>query len=38
MLKAAHKAGTINIFIGLQAHLTKKVASLEEINEAAAQA
>ena len=38
MLKAAQSTGTINSFIGLLAHRTKKVATIEEINEAIAQA
>ena len=38
MLKAAPKTGSINSLIGLLAHRTKRVAYLEEINEAAAQA
>lgn len=35
-LKAKRPAGTIDNFLGLLAGKTKKVASLEEINEAAA--
>jgi len=38
MLKAARPTGTINDFIGLLAGRTKKVATIEEINEATAQA
>lgn len=38
MLKAAKPAGTIDGFVGLLAGRTKKVASIEEINEATAQA
>lgn len=38
MLKAVQTTGTINSFIGLLAQRTKKVATIEEINEAAAQA
>lgn len=37
-LKAARPAGTINNFVGLLAGRSKKVATIEEINEAAAQA
>jgi len=37
MLKAARPTGTIDSFIGLLAGRTKKVATIEEINEAAAQ-
>lgn len=37
LLKAARPAGTIADFVGLLAGRTAKVASLEEINEAAAQ-
>ncbi len=37
MLKAARPAGTIDGFIGLLAGRTKKVATIEEINEATAQ-
>ena len=36
MLKAARPAGTIDGFIGLLAGRTKKVATIEEINEASA--
>lgn len=36
-LKAARPAGTIDGFIGLLASRTKKVATIEEINEATAQ-
>ncbi len=35
-LKAARHTGTIDSFLGLLAGKTKKVASLDEINEAAA--
>lgn len=35
-VKAAHSLGTIDGFIGLLAGKTKKVATLEEIDEAAA--
>jgi AbrB family looped-hinge helix DNA binding protein len=38
ILKAAHPSGTIRGFVGLLAGRTKKVATLEEINEASAQA
>lgn len=38
MLKAAQTTSSINSFIGLLAHRTKKVATIEEINEAIAQA
>lgn len=38
LLKAVQATGTINSFIGLLAQRTKKVATIEEINEAAAQA
>jgi hypothetical protein len=38
MLKAAQTTSTINSFIGLLEHRTKKVATIEEINEATAQA
>ena len=38
MLKATQTTGTIDNFVGLLALRTKKVASIEEINEAAAQA
>ena len=37
MLKAARPSGTMADFVGLLAGRTHKVASLEEINEAAAQ-
>ena len=37
ILKAAQPSGSINGFIGLLAGRTTKVATLEEINEAAAQ-
>lgn len=37
MLKAARSTGTIDGFVGLLAGRTRKVAILEEINEAAAQ-
>ncbi|TXF11170.1 AbrB/MazE/SpoVT family DNA-binding domain-containing protein [Pelomicrobium methylotrophicum] len=37
VLKAARPAGTIASFIGLLAGRTQKVATIEEINEAAAQ-
>lgn len=37
VLKAARPTGTIQSFVGLLAGRTKKVATLEEINEAAAQ-
>lgn len=37
MLRAARATGTIDDFIGLLAGRTKKVATLEEINEATAQ-
>ena len=36
VLKAARPAGTIKDFVGLLAGRTKKVATIEEINEAAA--
>jgi hypothetical protein len=36
MIRAAKRAGTIDDFIGLLAGKTKKVATIEEINEAAA--
>lgn len=36
VLKAARPAGTIESFVGLLAGRTRKVATLEEINEAAA--
>lgn len=37
VLKAARPAGSIASFVGLLADRTQKVASIEEINEAAAQ-
>jgi hypothetical protein len=37
VLKAARPSGTLDGFIGLLAGRTKKVATIEEINEAAAQ-
>jgi bifunctional DNA-binding transcriptional regulator/antitoxin component of YhaV-PrlF toxin-antitoxin module len=37
MLKAARPTGTIAAFFGLLAGQTKKVATIEEINEASAQ-
>jgi len=37
MLKAARPTGTIDGFLGLLAGRTRKVATIEEINEAAAQ-
>lgn len=37
MLKAARPRGTIDSFIGLLAGRTKKVATIEEINESTAQ-
>ena len=37
MLKAARPSGTIKGFVGLLAGKTKKVATIEEINQAAAQ-
>jgi len=37
MLKAAKPTGTIDSFVGLLAGRTKKVATIEEINAAAAQ-
>ncbi len=37
ILKAARPTGTIDSFIGLLAGRTKKVATIEEISEAAAQ-
>ena len=37
MLKAARPSGTIKGFVGLLAGKTKKVATIEEINKAAAQ-
>lgn len=36
MLKAASPGGTIDAFVGLLAGRTKKVATLDEMNEAAA--
>ncbi len=38
VLKAARPSGTIDGFLGLLAGRTKKVATIEEINEATAQA
>lgn len=38
LLKAARTAGTIDDFVGLLAGRTKKIATIEEINEASAQA
>ena len=38
MLRAARPAGTIQDFVGLLAGRTRKVATIEEINEAGAQA
>ena len=38
VLKAARKTGTIEGFVGLLAGQTKKVATIEEINAATAQA
>ena len=38
LLKAARPAGTIDGFVGLLAGRTKKVASIEEMNDATAQA
>lgn len=38
MLKAAQPGGTIGDFVGLLSGRTKKVATLEEINEASAKA
>lgn len=38
ILKASRPTGTINSFIGLLSGRTKKVATIEEINDAAAQA
>ena len=38
MLRAARPAGTIQDFVGLLAGRTRKVATIEEINEASAQA
>ena len=37
ILKAARSTGTIDSFVGLLANRTKKVATIEEINEATAQ-
>jgi bifunctional DNA-binding transcriptional regulator/antitoxin component of YhaV-PrlF toxin-antitoxin module len=37
MLKAARPAGTIDSFVGLLAGRSKKIATIEEINAAAAQ-
>jgi len=37
ILKAAKPAGTINGFLGLLAGKTNKIATIEEMNEAAAQ-
>lgn len=37
VLKAARPAGTIDSFVGLLAGKTKKIATIEEINAAAAQ-
>ncbi|MDE2299860.1 MAG: AbrB/MazE/SpoVT family DNA-binding domain-containing protein [Burkholderiales bacterium] len=37
ILKAARSAGTIESFVGLLANRTKKVATIEEINEATEQ-
>jgi len=37
MLKAARPSGTIDDFLGLLAGRTRKIATIEEINEAAAQ-
>jgi hypothetical protein len=37
LLKAAEPTGSIDAFIGLLAGRTEKVATIEEINEAAAQ-
>ena len=37
VIKAARPSGTINDFVGLLAGKTKKIATLEEINDAAAQ-
>ena len=37
VLKAARQTGTIANFVGLLANRTKKIATIEEINEAAAQ-
>ncbi len=38
MLRAARPTGTIHDFLGLLAGRTRKVATIEEINEASAQA
>lgn len=38
ILRAARPAGTIQDFVGLLAGRTRKVATIEEINEASAQA
>jgi bifunctional DNA-binding transcriptional regulator/antitoxin component of YhaV-PrlF toxin-antitoxin module len=38
IIKAARPAGTIDAFVGLLAGRTKKVATIEEINEATARA
>ncbi len=38
LIKAARPAGTIDGFVGLLAGRTNKVASIEEINDSAAQA
>jgi bifunctional DNA-binding transcriptional regulator/antitoxin component of YhaV-PrlF toxin-antitoxin module len=38
MLKASRTTGTIGSFIGLLAHQTTKVATIEEMNEATARA
>lgn len=37
VLKAARQTGTIADFVGLLANRTKKIATIEEINKAAAQ-
>jgi len=37
LLQAARPAGTIDSFVGLLAGRTKKIASIDEINEAVAQ-
>lgn len=37
VLKAARQTGTIADFVGLLANRTKKIATIEEINEAASQ-
>ena len=37
LLKAARQTGTIADFVGLLANRTKKIATIEEINEATAQ-